>query len=121
MEKMQCSVCGQWKMLTRKSGKESGMQTFYPCCGKDSIEHKLPVCDDCCAKVCPNKGWVKSKDRLPDYYKIVEFRHIRTSPSGYAWMASDGDKNIWTMFDSDLILPEPQYWRYATMPHPRID
>jgi len=36
---IQCSVCGQWKRLTRMTGEEIGMQTFYPVCDDDT-EHK---------------------------------------------------------------------------------
>jgi hypothetical protein len=51
---MQCSVCGQWKRLTRTTGPKAGMQTFYPVCGDDmQYEHIKPVCDECCKGICP--------------------------------------------------------------------
>lgn len=60
---MQCSVCGQWKRLTRKSGPDAGMQTFYPVCGDNGqYEHKKPVCYECCKNNCP---YNTEKNELP--------------------------------------------------------
>lgn len=59
---LQCSVCGQWKRLTRKTGENEGMQTFYPCCGDNGeYEHVKNVCDECCKKACPYRPAVSEK------------------------------------------------------------
>lgn len=66
---IQCSVCGQWKRMTRKSGPDAGMQTFYPACGEHGeFEHTKPVCDECCKNKCPYRT---TNHRLVEEAKIT--------------------------------------------------
>lgn len=71
--RIQCSVCGQWKRLTRTNGPDAGMQTFYPCCGDNGqYEHAKPVCYECCKKNCPYKPKENELPTLQQAYQRID-------------------------------------------------
>jgi hypothetical protein len=82
---IQCSVCGQWKRYTRKSGPDAGANTFYPVCGENhDIEHKKPVCHECCQTGCPYRNEPTEKPK--DVALIYSIKHLTEQPQ---------DKNLW--------------------------
>jgi hypothetical protein len=92
-ESIQCSVCGQWKRLTRTTGPDSGMQTFYPCCGdKGQYDHAKPVCDECCKVGCPYDPNSEMKGVVRIYNISWARGHGLRGKHGNFWCADkDGD------------------------------
>lgn len=45
----------------------------------------------------------KLEDYLPDYYKVIQLK-LNTGETVTAWRASDGENEIYTIYNSDKIV-----------------
>jgi hypothetical protein len=58
-----------------------------------------------------HKKWFSFKDNRPPYYTTCLVKvHEKTEPIS-AWLANNGDSDIWTMCSTDIILPPIKLWR----------
>jgi len=62
-------------------------------------------------------GWVKvTPEQKPDYYQPVPVV-CNQGCKHMVWRATDGEKDIWTVFETDLVINEPAYY-YPLPPSP---
>jgi hypothetical protein len=51
--------------------------------------------------------WISVKDDKPEYYKDV-LVYIN-SGIRIAWRGNDGEKDMWTIFPTDILI-HPEFW-----------
>lgn len=59
--------------------------------------------------------WVKTQEQLPEYYEVVKGLTLNQGELNI-WIASDGETNFFTEWDSDQVFLtwEVREWRYLT-------
>jgi len=58
--------------------------------------------------------WLKTTDYIPPYYEVV-IVELSDTTRCEAWIASDGENNIWTKFGTNIILNDVQYFMRYTV------
>lgn len=62
-------------------------------------------------------SYIKLTESIPDYYKVINLK-LKTGEIVTAWRASDGENEIYTIYNSDKIIPNNDIYGWKELEIP---